>query len=517
MSFTIYVPCDSSAISLGADRIATTIINEAKKRNIAIQLIRNGSRGLFWLEPLVEVDTPEGRIAYGPIQLNDVTGLFDANFIQGGAHPLFLGLIEELDYLKKQQRLTFARTGKTDPVNLDDYIKHDGFKGLKNALNQSQADIVKEVTDSGLRGRGGAAFPTGIKWNTVLNTPSEQKYIICNADEGDSGTFSDRMVMEGDPFVLIEGMTIAGLAVGATQGYIYLRVEYPHAHKALNTAIEKAYQANYLGNNIQGSGKVFNLEVRLGAGAYICGEETSLMESLEGKRGLVRFKPPLPAISGLFGKPTVVNNVISLASVPIILDKGGDYYRDFGMGRSRGTLPLQLAGNIKHAGLVELAFGMTLRELLYDFGGGSASGRPIKAVQVGGPLGAYLPESQFDTPLDYEAFATNWTVLGHGGVVAFDDTANMAELARYNMEFCAIESCGKCTPCRIGSTRGYEVIDSIIAGQDIGKNIPLLRDLCNTLLNGSLCALGGMTPYPVLSALNHFPKDFGIDDNPDAA
>jgi formate dehydrogenase iron-sulfur subunit len=325
------------------------------------------------------------------------------------------------------------------------------------------------------------------------------------------------MVMEGDPFVLIEGMTIAGLAVGATQGYIYLRVEYPHAHKALNTAIEKAYQANYLGNNIQGSGKVFNLEVRLGAGAYICGEETSLMESLEGKRGLVRFKPPLPAISGLFGKPTVVNNVISLASVPIILDKGGDYYRDFGMGRSRGTLPLQLAGNIKHAGLVELAFGMTLRELLYDFGGGSASGRPIKAVQVGGPLGAYLPESQFDTPLDYEAFATNWTVLGHGGVVAFDDTANMAELARYNMEFCAIESCGKCTPCRIGSTRGYEVIDSIIAGQDIGKNIPLLRDLCNTLLNGSLCALGGMTPYPVLSALNHFPKDFGIDDNADAA
>jgi len=441
MSFTIYVPCDSSAISLGADRIATAIINEAKKRNIAIQLIRNGSRGLFWLEPLVEVDTPEGRIAYGPIQLNDVTGLFDANFIQGGAHPLCLGLIEELDYLKKQQRLTFARTGKTDPVNLDDYIKHDGFKGLKNALNQSQADIVKAVTDSGLRGRGGAAFPTGIKWNTVLNTPSEQKYIICNADEGDSGTFSDRMVMEGDPFVLIEGMTIAGLAVGATQGYIYLRVEYPHAHKALNTAIEKAYQANYLGNNIQGSGKVFNLEVRLGAGAYICGEETSLMESLEGKRGLVRFKPPLPAISGLFGKPTVVNNVISLASVPIILDKGGDYYRDFGMGRSRGTLPLQLAGNIKHAGLVELAFGMTLRELLYDFGGGSASGRPIKAVQVGGPLGAYLPESQFDTPLDYEAFATNWTVLGHGGVVAFDDTANMAELARYNMEFCAIESC----------------------------------------------------------------------------
>ena len=517
MSFTIYVPCDSSAISLGADRIATAIAKEAQKRNIVIKLIRNGSRGLFWLEPLVEVETSKGRIAYGPVRTTDITSLFNANFLEGGEHALSLGLTEELDYLKKQQRLTFARIGKTDPVSLDDYLQNDGYKGLNNALNQSQAEIVTAVTDSGLRGRGGAAFPTGIKWNTVLNTPSEQKYIICNADEGDSGTFSDRMVMEGDPFVLIEGMTIAGIAVGANQGYIYLRVEYPHAHIALNTAIEKAYQAGYLGDNIQGSGKAFNLEVRLGAGAYICGEETSLMESLEGKRGLVRFKPPLPAISGLFGKPTVVNNVISLASVPIILDKGGNFYRDFGMGRSRGTLPLQLAGNIKHAGLVELAFGMTLRELLYDFGGGSATGRPIKAVQVGGPLGAYLPESQFDTPLDYEAFSANWTVLGHGGVVAFDDTANMAELARYNMEFCAIESCGKCTPCRIGSTRGYEVIDNIIAGQDLGKNVPLLRDLCNTLLNGSLCALGGMTPYPVLSALNHFPKDFGIDDKPNVA
>jgi formate dehydrogenase iron-sulfur subunit len=312
-------------------------------------------------------------------------------------------------------------------------------------------------------------------------------------------------------------MTIAGIAVGATQGYIYLRVEYPHAHKALNNAIARAYQAGYLGDNILGSGKKFDLEVRLGAGAYICGEETSLMESLEGKRGLVRFKPPLPAISGLFGKPTIVNNVISLASVPIILDKGGAYYRDYGMGRSRGTLPLQLAGNIKQPGLVEVAFGLTLRELLYDFGGGSASGRPIRAVQVGGPLGSYLPESQFDTPLDYEAFTAIWAVLGHGGVVAFDDTVDMAEMARYSMEFCKIESCGKCTPCRIGSTRGVEVITDIIEGRDLPKNVPLLRDLCNTLLNGSLCALGGMTPYPVLSALNHFPEDFGIAGQADAA
>ena len=510
MSITIYVSKDSSAVSLGADRVATALVKEAQQRGIDINLVRNGSRGMYWLEPLVEVEVNKERLAYGSVQVSDVPGLLDGGLIYGRKHPLALGATEEIPYFKKQQRLTFARVGITNPISLDDYLAHQGYRGLKNALVMSQVDVVKHVTDSGLRGRGGAAFPTGIKWNTVLNTSSEQKYIICNADEGDSGTFSDRMIMEGDPFVLIEGMTIAGIAVGATQGYIYLRIEYPHAYIALNAAIAKAYEANYLGENIQGSGKTFNLEVRLGAGAYVCGEETSLMESLEGKRGLVRFKPPLPAISGLFGKPTVVNNVISLASVPVILDKGGEYYRDFGMGRSRGTLPLQLSGNLKHTGLVEIAFGLTLRELLYDFGGGSASGRPIKAVQVGGPLGAFVPESQFDTPLDYEAFAANWTVLGHGGVVAFDDTANMAEMARYAMEFCAAESCGKCTPCRIGSTRGYEVMDDIINGVDREKNIVLLRSLCDTLLNGSLCALGGMTPYPVLSALNHFPEDFGV-------
>ncbi len=517
MSAVIYVPCDSAALAMGVDRVAKAIAAEAAKRNIDITLIRNGSRGLFWLEPMVEVATDKGRVAYGPVQVNEVAGLFDADFVSGGQHPKSLGLTDEIPYLKKQQRLTFARAGITDPLSLDDYLAHEGYRGLQNALKMSGADIVKHVTDSGLRGRGGAAFPTGIKWNTVLNAPSEQKYVLCNADEGDSGTYSDRMVMEDDPFVLIEGMTIAGIAVGATQGYIYLRCEYPHSHKALNLAIAKAYEAGYLGDNILGSGKHFDLEVRLGAGAYICGEETSLMESLEGKRGLVRFKPPLPAISGLFGKPTIINNVISLASVPIILDKGGDYYKDFGMGRSRGTLPIQLAGNLKYPGLIELAFGVTLRELLYDYGGGSASGRPIKAVQVGGPLGAYLPESQFDTPVDYEEFAKLWAVLGHGGVVAFDDTVDMADMARYSMEFCKIESCGKCTPCRIGSTRGMEVIEDIMQGRDLNKNVPLLRDLCNTLLNGSLCALGGMTPYPVLSALNHFPEDFGISKQADAA
>ena len=508
MTTKVYIPRDSSALSMGAEKVAIAIAQEAQKRGLDVTIVRNGSRGLYWLETMVEVATEKGRVAYGPVKAKDVPSLFDADFLNAKAHPLSLGLTEEIDWLKKQQRLTFARVGITDPVSLEDYLAHDGYKGLTKALALSGAEIVKAVTDSGLRGRGGAAFPTGIKWNTVLGCKADQKYIVCNADEGDSGTFSDRMIMEDDPFVLIEGMTIAGVAVGATKGYIYLRSEYPHALKALNEAIAKAESAGYLGENICGSTHTFNLEVRRAAGAYVCGEETSLLESLEGKRGLVRFKPPLPAIEGLFGKPTVVNNVISLATVPIILDKGAQYYADFGMGRSRGTLPIQLAGNLKHGGLVELAFGITLRELLYDYGGGSATGRPIRAVQVGGPLGAFLPESQFDTPLDYEAFTNIWAVVGHGGIVVFDDTVDMAKMARYAFEFCAIESCGKCTPCRIGSTRGAEVIDKIIAGTDTVKNIKLVRDLSDTMLNGSLCALGGMTPYPVLSAMNHFPEDF---------
>lgn len=508
MTYTVYIPRDSGALAMGAEKVANAVIQEAQNRGLAVQIVRNGSRGLYWLETMLEVATPLGRVGYGPVKAKDVPSLFEADFLNAKPHALYLGLTEEIPYLKKQQRLTFARVGVTDPVSLNDYLAHDGYKGLHNALKLTQADIVKSVTDSGLRGRGGAAFPTGIKWNTVLACQADQKYIVCNADEGDSGTYSDRMIMEGDPFVLIEGMTIAGLAVGATQGYIYLRSEYPHALVTLNQAIEAAKQANYLGDNILGSGKTFHLEVRRAAGAYVCGEETSLLESLEGKRGLVRFKPPLPAIEGLFGKPTVVNNVISLATIPIILDKGAQFYADYGMGRSRGTLPIQLAGNIKHGGLVELAFGATLRELLYDYGGGSASGRPIRAVQVGGPLGAYLPESQFDTPLDYEEFSKIWAVLGHGGIVAFDDTVDMAKMARYAFEFCAIESCGKCTPCRIGSTRGVEVIDKIMAGTEPEKNIELVRDLSDTMLNGSLCALGGMTPYPVLSAMNHFAEDF---------
>ena len=508
MTVTVYVPGDAGALSVGAGEVARAITAEAARRGTPVKLVRNGSRGAYWLEPLVEIATAQGRLAYGPVSVADVAGLFDADFLNGGSHALSLGAAESMAWLKGQQRLTFERVGIVDPASVADYVKHGGYQGLTKALAMQPAAIVQSITSSGLRGRGGAAFPTGIKWKTVLDQPPGQKYITCNADEGDSGTFSDRMLMEGDPFSLIEGMTIAGMAVGATQGYIYLRAEYPHALRSLRTAIAAAHQASYLGSDVAGSGKRFELEVRLGAGAYICGEETSMLESLEGRRGEVRVRPPLPAIKGLFGQPTVVNNVVTLATVPWILTHGAEAYAGFGVGKSRGTLPIQLAGNIRRGGLVERAFGLTLKELLYDYGGGSATGRPIRAAQIGGPLGAYVPSSQFDTLVDYEALAAIGAMLGHGGIVVFDDSVDMARMARYAMEFCAIESCGKCTPCRIGSTRGVEVIDRILEGVDGERNIALLEELCETMVQGSLCGLGGMAPFPVQSALRHFREDF---------
>ena len=514
---TVYVPCDSAALAAGADEVVDALHKEATSRGITIDVQRNSSRGMFWLEPLVEVQTAAGHMAYGPVAFEDVPSLFEAGFMHGGKHTLSLGLTHEMPYLAKQQRLTFARMGITRPLSLDDYSAHDGWAGLQNAVGMDGAEVVQTVLDSGLRGRGGAAFPAGIKWRTVRATSAAQKYVVCNADEGDSGTFSDRMTMEGDPYMLIEGMAIAGVAVGATEGYIYIRSEYPHAIATMNTAINLAQAAGFLGNNVLNTSKAFHLHVRKAAGAYVCGEETAMLESLEGKRGIVRAKPPLPALEGLFGQPTVINNVITLASVPVIMAKGAAFYKDFGMGRSTGTLPFQITGNILHGGLVERAFGLSLRELLYDFGSGSRSGRPIKAVQVGGPLGAYVPESQWDVPLDYEAYAALGLVVGHGGIVVHDDSANMAQLARYAMEFCALESCGKCTPCRIGSTRGMETIDRIATSTNKEQQVHLLRDLCDTMLHGSLCAMGGMTPYPVLSAINHYPADFGLEKTDVAA
>lgn len=504
----VFVSRDAASLSLGAGRVAHSIAEEAAARSLTLEFVYTGSRGLFWLEPLVEVETPDGRIAYGPLKPSDVAGLFEAGFLTGAPHPLRLGRLEDQPYLQRQTRLTFGRCGVVNPLSIDDYRAHGGYSGLEHALSLEPRAIVEEVKLSGLRGRGGAGFPTGIKWDTVLHAEADQKYVVCNADEGDSGTFADRMLMEGDPFTLIEGMTIAGLAVGATKGFIYIRSEYPHAYRTLTEAIEIAAKAGYLGSSVMGSGRAFALETRLGAGAYICGEETSLLESLEGKRGMVRAKPPLPALKGLFGKPTIVNNVLSLATVPWILTHGGQAYADFGMGRSRGTLPIQLAGNIKRGGLIEIAFGATLREIVEDFGGGTATGRPVKAVQVGGPLGAYFPASMLDLALDYEALAAEKGLLGHGGIVVFDDSVDLARQARFAFEFCAAESCGKCTPCRVGAVRGIEVMDRILAGVEPEKNFAVLEDLCVLMTDASLCAMGGLTPVPVVSALTHFPEDF---------
>lgn len=504
----VYVPRETAAVSVGADDVAIAIARYSKQAGTDIQLVRNGSWGASWLEPLVEVLVGEQRIAYGNVESGDVESLFESGFLAGGDHTLRLGPINEVPYLINQDRWTFWRCGLVEPLSLDDFIAHKGFTALEKAFDIGTEAVIDAVAESGLRGRGGAGFPTGIKWRTVADTAGDRKYVACNADEGDSGTFSDRMLMEGDPFGLIESMAIAGFAVGASRGYIYLRSEYPLTHKILQMAVSRARESGWLGTDIQGSGFDFDIDIHLGAGSYVCGEETAMLESLEGKRGIVRSKPPLPAHEGLFGKPTVVNNVVTLASVPNIVNLGAERYAGYGVNRSKGTLAFQLAGNVKCGGLVEKAFGITLRELIDDYGGGTATGRPIKAVQVGGPLGAYLPETELDIPLDYEAFTEIDALIGHGGIVVFDDLTNMAEQARFAMEFCAIESCGKCTPCRIGSTRGVEVIDRMISGTDREENYDLLVELCDTMEDASLCAMGGMTPYPVRSVLKHFAEDF---------
>ena len=503
MKITVFVPRETAAVSLGAHEVALKISKLG-----GVTVIRNGSRGVTWLEPLVEVVVDGQRIAYGPVTKDDVDSLIESGFLSGGDHPLKLGPTEEIPFLLNQERWTFLRCGVIDPLSVDDYQSHQGFDGLKMALDKGSEYVIEEILASGLRGRGGAAFPTGIKWKTVADTENEQKYITCNADEGDSGTFSDRILMESDPMSMIEGMMIAGYAVGASKGYIYLRSEYPLTKRVLDRALTAVRDAGWLGDNIQGSGFSFEIDLHIGAGSYVCGEETAMLDSLEGKAGIIRYKPPLPAIEGLFGKPTVVNNVVTLASVPLILTFGSNRYSEFGINRSKGTLAFQLAGNIKNGGLVEKAFGLSVRELIEDFGGGTASGRPVRAVQIGGPLGAYLTADQLDTQLDYEAFVEIGAMIGHGGIVVFDDTIDMAAQARFAMEFCSIESCGKCTPCRIGSVRGVEIIDRIVANENRDDNISLLNELCDTMIDGSLCAMGGMTPFPVRSALKYFPEDF---------
>ena len=497
----IWVPGDAAAKACGADAVAAAIASAAGLRGQEVTVIRNGTRGMVWLEPLVEIEVDGARHGFGPMTPEDVPALFEEF-----PHPKALGPVEEIPFFARQTRLTFARCGRSDPLSLADYEAAEGWQGLRRTLEIGAGATIEEITASGLRGRGGAGFPTGIKWKTVADAEAAQKYIVCNADEGDSGSFADRMLMEGDPFCLIEGMAIAALAAGATKGFVYIRSEYPDAIRVMRSAIAAAADAGIIGPALLGQGPRFDLEVRVGAGAYICGEETSLLNSLEGKRGMVRAKPPLPALEGAFGMPTVVNNVLSLAAVPWILTHGSAAYAAFGLGRSRGTIPIQIAGNVKQGGLFEAGFGMSLGDIVEGIGGGTASGKPVKAVQVGGPLGAYFSPEQFDLPFGYEELADAQGLLGHAGLTVFDESADMLALARYAMEFCAIESCGKCTPCRIGAVRGMETLDRVAAGDE--QAIALLQDLCEIMEKGSLCAMGGFTPYPVRSAIRLFPDEF---------
>lgn len=499
MNIPLYVARETSALSVGAEDVLNKILDVGASRGLAFDVIRTGGRGLLWAEPLIEIG--DERVLYGPLELVDIEGLFDAGFETGGAHAKRLGTPGECDYFKGQTRAVFERAGLAGATDFAAFKSLGGLKGWARASQMTPDEILNELEASQLRGRGGAGFPAAIKWRTVAGVEAAEKFVVCNADEGDAGTFSDRLLMEADPFTLITGMMIAARAVGATRGYIYLRSEYPLAKTILEEAIGVARHEKLLGAG-------FDIELRIGAGSYVCGEETAMLESIEGKRGEVRSKPPLPAHVGLFGAPTLINNVITLASVPWILEHGGKAYAALGTGRSRGTLPVQLGGNVKRGGLVELPFGVTLRELVYDYGGGTISGKPVRAVQIGGPLGTYLPESALDVALDYEALAAIEGSVGHGGIIVFDETVQMDKMALFAFEFCAKESCGKCTPCRIGSVRGAEVMDKIIAGADVAANIALIEDLCETMKEGSLCAMGGLTPQPVLAAMKHFPKDF---------
>ena len=512
MTMRIFVPDETVACSLGADAVADVVAKSIDGR-LDAQLVRNGSRGLFYLEPLVEVETEGRRYGFANLDATAARDLFAVG-LPSISDERCIGPVDDVPYLARQTRLTFARAGLTQPLSMDDYVAHGGWRGLGRALQLSPQQIVDEVRVSGLRGRGGAAFPAGIKWQTVLDAPGQTKHVVCNADEGDSGTFADRLLMECDPYQLIEGMAIAGIAVGAQRGVIYLRSEYPKAHVVLTEAIARAREGGFLGSGICGSDVVFDIEVRLGAGAYICGEETAMLESIEGKRGMIRAKPPLPALSGLHGQPTVVNNVLTLAAATTIMADGGEAYASFGTSDSAGTMPFQLAGNVARGGLVEVPFGVPLTRLVDEFAGGSASGRPLKALQLGGPLGGYLTPADGDVALDYASVAARGSMIGHGGVVCYDDGTDMAAMAEFAMHFCAIESCGKCTPCRVGSTRARELIGHVRDGDSVQQNLALLEELMETMELGSLCALGGLAPMPVRSLLRLFPEEFTVRAQP---
>ncbi|MBX9659494.1 MAG: SLBB domain-containing protein [Nitrospiraceae bacterium] len=486
----LYLSKDTSSCAAGAERLA-----EAWRSRFDVELVRTSSRGAFFLEPMVERDSPDGRLAWCQVAPADLPRILAGN----GGVP-----VSTIPFLAKQARHTFASFGVTEPLSTAAYQAHGGLAGLRAAQQMSPAAIIQEIKTSRLRGRGGAAFPVWKKWEVAAATTADRKYVVANADEGDAGTYCDRMIMEGDPFRMIEGMLICGRAIGAQAGYVYCRQEYPTATACLHDAIQAAEAAGWL----EIDGRRFSIAVVSGAGSYVCGEETALLESLEGRRGVVRARPPHPAQSGLYGRPTIVSNVLTFATIPNILARGGAWHASMGTEGSRGTAVLQLGGRVKQPGLIEIPFGLTLREVLDQFGQGMADGARLKAVQVGGPLGSLFMDAQLDIPICFDAFAKADAILGHGGIVVFDDETDMLELSRHLMAFVADESCGKCVPCRIGSLRAREILETVQAGQATETDLALLAELGDTMKATSLCGLGARAPYPVLSALEQFPVEF---------
>jgi len=507
----VLVGVGSCGIAAGASKVYDAFLKASKERNF--ELKPTGCIGMCYSEVLVDVFEGDKRTVYGNVTDKDVSEIVESHIINGKPVERLIILksdedFGESEFISKQKRIVLRNTGRIDPKSLKEYLQNDGYKGLKKALQIGRENVIEEIKKSGLRGRGGAGFPTWMKWKFAYDAPGNEKYMVCNADEGDPGAFMDRSVLEGDPHSVLEGLAIGAFAIGASNGIVYIRAEYPLAIKNLSKAILDAKENGYLGKNILGSNFSFSVEIKEGAGAFVCGEETALIASVEGMRGMPRIRPPFPAISGVFKKPTNINNVETLANIPWIIQHGGKKFASVGTENSKGTKVFALAGKIKKGGLVEVPMGMTIREIVYDIGGGTSSGKPIKAVQLGGPSGGCIPEKLLDTPVDYESLNATGAIMGSGGMVVMDTSSCMVDIAKFFLNFTQKESCGKCTFCRIGTKRMLEILTRICNGEGEEEDIEKLEKLATKIKKSSLCGLGQTAPNPVLTTLKYFKDEY---------
>ncbi len=514
-SVRIKIGLASCGIAAGGLDVLEKVENFLKEHDVDAQLDHTGCIGMCYAEVLMEIEDDEfGSTMYGYLNAADIDDILNAHFVEKKPlteHIVFSDKLggKEKEILDYQTRIVLRNCGVIDPESIDEYIERSGYEALQKVLkDMSPVDVIDEIKESGLRGRGGAGFPTGLKWQFAYNNSADKKYVICNADEGDPGAFMDRSVLEGDPHSVLEGMLIAAYAIGSDTGYIYCRAEYPLAVKRLRIAVEKAKEKGFLGSNIMGSDFNFDLTVYEGAGAFVCGEETALMCSIEGKRGMPTLRPPYPAESGLWGKPTNINNVETYSNVAWIIRNGAKKYAEFGTEKSKGTKVFALTGKIKNGGLVEVPMGMTLRDVIYKVGGGIIEDRKFKAVQLGGPSGGCIPESLLDTPVDYDSLTKTGAIMGSGGMVVMDDTTCMVDMARFFLNFTQDESCGKCTFCRIGTKRMLEILNRITQGKGESGDIEILEDLSRKIIKGSLCGLGQTAPNPVLTTIKYFRDEY---------